>query len=128
MIFPRLDFDKSTFLRVYGLIFWILYIITFIGIANVNIDYLQQLNIIIRTFISITLMYKFRPYWAFNSKATFTQDDWDFVFMASFYLFATTTLNSIITARFKKFFYTLFNKDEPEKDNTQDLYCKQFCK
>ena len=118
---------KSTLLKIWSIIFWVSYIVAFIGIAKVNINYLQQLNVFIRTIISLVLMFKFRPYWAYNSNVKFTNDDWEFVFAASFYLFATTTLNSIITSRFKHFFYKLFNKKEPKTDPKKDIYCKEFC-
>ena len=119
--------NKSTLLRIWTIFFWSSYIIAFIGITQVDIDYLHTLNVFIRTIISLVLMFKFRPYWAYNSKITFTEDDWNFVFAASFYLFATTTLNSIITSRFKHLFYKVVNKKEPKTDPGKNAYCKQFC-
>tara|TARA_Y100000389_G_scaffold179456_1_gene193528 strand:+ start:8018 stop:8374 length:357 start_codon:yes stop_codon:yes gene_type:complete len=105
------NLNKSTVLRLYGIFFWASYIITFIGIANVNIEYLQEFNVVIRTIIALILMYRFRPYWLFNKNPEFTEDDWNFVFAASFYLFATTTLNTIIKTYFKNFFTKITGKD-----------------
>ena len=114
--------NKSTILRLYGIFFWVSYIITFIGIANVNIEYLQEFNIIIRTIIGLILMYRFRPYWLFNQNPKFTDDDWNFVFAASFYLFATTTLNTIIQKYFKNFFTKITGKDLPGNNELPSDY------
>ena len=71
---------KSKVLRTVGIIIWILYGISLFGIIQINPKYLVEMNTIIRTVISLVLMYRFRPEWAYNPKIEFGKDDWNFVF------------------------------------------------
>ena len=93
---------KSKFLQLIGIIVWVIYAISALGITYINPDHLTSLNVTIRTVVSVILMIRFRPAWMHNESVVFTKDDWEFVFGAAFYLFTTTTLNSLIQAWFKK--------------------------
>ena len=102
---------KARILQSVGIFMWIIYAFSLFGILAINPLYLSTLNTTIRTVVSIVLMIRFRPSWAYNRKMTFTMDDWSFVFSASFYLFATTTLNTLLLAKMTRFFDFVRNRD-----------------
>tara|TARA_X000000368_G_scaffold313540_2_gene251153 strand:+ start:166 stop:522 length:357 start_codon:yes stop_codon:yes gene_type:complete len=69
-----------------------LYLFTFLGIFSIPSKYTDDINLFLKTIVSLFLIIRFNPY----TKTKFSEMDKRIVFSAALFLFSTTTLNSII--------------------------------
>ena len=76
----------------------LLYILTLIGIYNTAPEYLNTLQIFVKTIISIFLIVYFNPY----STHKFNEFDRKIVFTSGIYLLLTTTIFEIVSSFINK--------------------------
>jgi hypothetical protein len=84
--------------KIYYIVIGILYtgyILTFLGIYYANPEYIQQLNIFIRVFVSVVLLVRFNPF----NEVVVSKSDRILISAAAFFLLITTGVNDSVCAR-----------------------------
>jgi hypothetical protein len=82
-----------------------MYGITLIGVYNIAPEYLNTLNVFIKIYVSLFLIFFFNPL----SKHVFTEFDKKIVFSAGILLLLTTTITDLIHPYINKQFYEIKN-------------------
>lgn len=80
-------------LLILKIILLLLYVLIVFKVAFINPLYTDYINIIITLYISIFLMYTYRPFW--NNSNNIKVDN-NIIFQAGVYLFLTTSIGSSI--------------------------------
>ena len=81
--------------KIYYIVIGILYtgyILTFLGIYYANPEYIQQLNIFIRVFVSVVLLVRFNPF----NEVVVSKSDRILISAAAFFLLITTGVTEIM--------------------------------
>ena len=95
-------FSTTVYYMLVGFIY-LFYIVTAIGIAYINPDYVKYLNIIIQTFIAFILIVRFNP---FRSKVNCNKNDRVFILASSFFLLLNDEFVGYLKTFFKKHLLT----------------------
>jgi len=111
--------DIYTYLKY---IFYILLIITIFTTNQYAPEFLDEINIVIKLFICIFLIYRFNPYFGTNN---FDEFDKTIVFDSAFYLLSTTLIINFIEIFKKKFkiiiqYYQNYDKNKQKKNKVNN--------
>lgn len=77
---------------------YILYALSFLGLYSNAPEYLTTVDFILRTYVSLFLVFRFNPY----TKVHFTEFDRKIIFSAGIFLILSSTVTSLFTAKIKQ--------------------------
>ena len=77
---------------------YILYVLSFLGLYSNAPEYLTTIDFILRTYVSLFLVLRFNPY----TKVHFTEFDRKIIFSAGIFLILSSTITSLFTSKFKQ--------------------------
>lgn len=83
--------SSRVYMAIVGLLY-AFYIMAFLGIYYVNLEYTKTLSLIVRLFVSFVLMYRFNPLY----KVTLSESDRTLIFASGFFLFVNTGMTEIL--------------------------------
>lgn len=95
-LFNSSQWHENVFLLIYYF-GWVLYIFSLFGISFFGLNFFNDIQQIIRIYISLFLILKFNP---FTNNKKFSDFDKSIVFQAGVFILSTTIINQIVKTLF----------------------------